>query len=67
MLGTALFSSGFLFRALGVIYDSSIIEKVATIGMISFGGLLIVVAAISALYAAICILSVKGRFPIPFP
>ena len=61
MLGTLLFSSGFLFRALGIIYDSSIIEKAATIGMISFGGLLIVVTTIIAIYVVISILFVKGQ------
>ncbi len=57
MLGTLLFSSGFLFRAIGVVCDIIIIEKVSTIGMISFGGLLIVVTTVCALYIAINILS----------
>ena len=61
MLGTLLFSSGFLFRALGVIYDSIIIEKVTAIGMISIGGFLIVVTIVCAVYVAICILSFKRR------
>lgn len=61
MLGTFLFSSGFLFRALGAILDNSIIEKAATIGMISFGGLLIVVTTVCASYVAICILSFKKQ------
>jgi hypothetical protein len=61
MLGSLLFSSGFLFRALGVIYNSSVIEKVATIGMISFGGFFIVVTIVCAVYVAICILSFTRR------
>ena len=59
IFGTLLFSFGFLFRALGIIYNNGIIEKMAAIGMISLGGLLIVVTTISAVYIANCVLFCK--------
>lgn len=59
MLGTLLFSFGFLFRAIGIFYDSSMTILFATIGLISFGGLLMLVTTVCALYIAICILSKK--------
>ena len=55
-VGSLLFSSGFLFRAIGKIFKNGIIEKGAAIGMISLGGLLILVAAFCALYIAYCII-----------
>jgi hypothetical protein len=59
MLGTLLFSMGFLFRAIGTICDSSIIEISANIGMISFGGLLIAVTVVCAFIIAINLLGCK--------
>jgi hypothetical protein len=58
-LGTLLFSMGFLFRAIGLHYNSRMIKMSADIGMISFGGLLIAVTAICALYIAINLFSWK--------
>lgn len=57
MLGTLLFSFGFLFRALGIFYGSNMIKIFATAGMLSIGGLLMLVTTACALYIAICILS----------
>lgn len=59
MLGTLLFSFGFLLRAIGFVFNNRIIEKVAAIGMLSLGGLLIVITIISAVYIANCILFSK--------
>lgn len=59
MLGTLLFSFGFLFRSLGIYYDSSMTKLVAKIGMISLGGFLMLVTTVCALYIVICILSNK--------
>jgi hypothetical protein len=56
MLGTLLFSFGFLLRAIGIIYNNIIIEKMIATGMLSLGGLFILVTIISAVYIANCIL-----------
>ena len=55
MLGTLLFSLGFLLRASGIILHAGLIENTFSAGVISFGGLLIVIAAVCALYIAFCI------------
>lgn len=52
MAGTALFSSAFLVRALGLILSSSLLEERAYIGLVSLGGLLNIVAIISGVYVA---------------
>lgn len=61
IIGTLFFSFGFLFRAIGIYYNNMILEKSVAIGMISLGGVFIIVATLCAIYIALSFIFYKDR------